>query len=55
MSKQQTRYLIICEYDEYVRVYSFLKNTELIGGENLEQTPNLKKELKKTTKTLWEK
>ncbi|MBD3213444.1 MAG: hypothetical protein GF311_12625 [Candidatus Lokiarchaeota archaeon] len=54
MRRQQTQYLVLCEYEDHVRVYLFSKNAELLGAENLKLTPKLRKELTKTTKKIWE-
>jgi len=43
------RYLIVADYKEYLRIYSFALDGLNLGGENLEKTPRLLKTLKKGT------
>jgi len=47
---QGTHFIILADYKEYLRIYSFSRNGQLLGGENIEKKPKLLKELSKNTK-----
>ncbi len=44
-----THFIIIAEYSEHFRVYSFAKNGQLLGGENINKNPKVLKDLIKST------
>lgn len=46
---RKIRYLIVVDYKESLRIYSFNSNGLFLGGTNLENTPKLQKLLKKDT------
>jgi len=43
-------FIIVAEYNDYVRIYSFDRNGQLLGGENVDKNPKFLKDLLKSTK-----
>jgi len=43
------KYLVVADYKEFFRIYSFTSSGELLDGQNLEKTAKLSKKLKKGT------
>ncbi|MFW9949009.1 MAG: hypothetical protein ACFFKA_02650, partial [Candidatus Thorarchaeota archaeon] len=47
-------YLIVADYVEQMRVYNFSRQGGLIAGDNVDPTPRLLKQLKKTTTLVYQ-
>lgn len=48
-----TFYLIVADYGDFLRLYSFGKNGQMLGGENVEKNEKVLKEIDKSTKKLY--
>jgi len=46
--------IIIAEYHENYRIYSFSKSADLLGAENLKKSPQLKHTLEKSVSTVYQ-
>ena len=43
------QFIIVADYNEYLRIYSFNRNGTLLGGENFKKTQKFTKKLSKAT------
>ena len=46
--------IVIAEYHEHYRIYSFSKSADLLGAENLKKTPQFKHTLQKSVSNVYQ-